>query len=78
MMGSIFTLIDEFNDHPTYKAIIKFCLVGSTVLMLGSFATLIVRWNDDSAYIEQVETRLKKCIERFPEYQDRCVIPVTK
>lgn len=78
MMGSSLALIDEFNDQPTYKAILKFCLVCSTIIMVGCFATMLVRWNDDSEYIKSVETSLKKCMERFPEHQDRCVISVTK
>ena len=78
MLGSSLILTLGCDNNPTHKAVLKFCLVCSTVLMVSSFATLIVRGNDESAYIEQVETRLKKCIERFPEHQDRCVISVTK
>ncbi len=77
-LGSFLVSGLDCNEEPTYRARLRLCLVCSTIIMLGSFAALIVRWNDESAYIEHVETRMKKCMERFPEYQDRCVISVTK
>ena len=78
MLGSSLVLgLDEFADA-TSKARLKFCLVCSTIIMAGCFATMLIRWNDDTEYVKSVEARLKKCMERFPEYQDRCVISVTK
>ena len=78
MLGSSLILMLDSDNNPTYKARLKFCLVCSTIIVVGCFATMLVRWNDDSEYVKSVETSLKKCMERFPEYQDRCVISVTK
>lgn len=73
---SSFILSFELYEDKITKTRVKCCLVCSIVLLAGCF---IVAYNkDDSEYIEHVETRLKKCIERFPEHQDRCVISVTK
>ena len=74
VMVSSFILAFGLYDDKITETRVKCCLVCSIVLLVGCF---IVAYNkDDSEYIEHVETRLKKCIERFPEYQDRCVIPV--
>lgn len=78
MLGSSLILTLDCDNNPTYRARLKFCFVCSTIIMVGCFATMLVRWDDDSEYIKSVETRLKKCMERFPEHQDRCVISVTK
>ena len=76
MMITSFLLAFDMHDDVITRTKQKCCLVCSVVLFLGCISIMAFKANDDSAYIEHVETRLKKCIERFPEYQDRCVIPV--
>lgn len=78
IMVSSFFLMFEIHDDVITRTKQKYCLICSIVLFLGCISIMAFKADDDSEFIEQVETRMKKCIERFPEYQDRCVIPVIK
>lgn len=54
------------------KTRVRMCLVLSVILMFGS----ILAYRSAELSPETVGTKIKNCMEKYPEYADRCVIPV--